>query len=88
MDEESKQLLEEFEKEMEPDIPDVDEESAIDWKKKHDTLLLQHKTVTDKRNEYQRLLDKQMSMMRYMCEGAKKIGMTFDEMHMIGGGSN
>jgi hypothetical protein len=96
MDEESKQLLKDFEKEVEQDIPEpvaepVEEEvekekekPVVDWKGKHDALMEKYNLVAEEKDEYTRLIDKQMSMMRYMCAGAEKIGMKFDEMHMIG----
>jgi hypothetical protein len=98
MDEESKQLLKAFEEEikqeiLEPKPVENDEElveknePVVDWKKKHDELMEKFNVVSDKKDEFDRLLAKQMGMMRYMCEGAEKIGMKFDEMHMIGGDS-
>jgi hypothetical protein len=89
MDEESKQMLKAFEKEIEQDDVVVEKEQEkepdVDWKEKHDELMVKYTAVTEKKDEYQRLLDKQMGMMRYMCEGAEKIGMKFDEMHIVGG---
>ena len=98
MDEESKRLLKTFEEEIkqetpepepveEDEVPVKDDEPVVDWKNKHDELMEKFTAVSDKKDEFDRLLAKQMGMMRYMCEGAEKIGMKFDEMHMIGDGS-
>jgi CRISPR/Cas system-associated endonuclease Cas3-HD len=79
MDEESITLLKQFEQELESDVDEGEQEpqeDVVDWKKLHDELKM-------KNQEYVEIIEKQMSMIKYMGETVMKMGFTFDEINSM-----
>jgi CRISPR/Cas system-associated endonuclease Cas3-HD len=79
MDEESITLLKQFEQELESDVDEEEQEpkeDVVDWKKLHDELKM-------KNQEYVEIIEKQMSMIKYMGETVMKMGFTFDEINSM-----
>jgi hypothetical protein len=78
MEQESIELLQQFEKEMnhkEETKPEPTEES-VDWKKRYDQLRL-------KNDELVAVIEKSFEMIRYMGETVRKMGFTFDEINSM-----
>jgi hypothetical protein len=75
MEQESVELLQQFEKEMNHKEPKPEPtEEDVDWKKRYDQLRL-------KNDELVAVIEKSFEMIRYMGETVRKMGFTFDQIN-------
>jgi len=63
--------------------PPVVQVPKTDWKKKHEDLVAKYKELLEKKREYQKIIERQMEMIRYMGEVGLRTGLKYDELDMI-----
>jgi hypothetical protein len=79
MEQDSIELLKEFEEEIEIKEPEPEPEpqrNIVDWKKKYDELRLKYE-------ELEVVIKKSFEMIRYMGDTVTRMGFTFDEINGI-----